>query len=70
MQLSKINKRGNAHGITIPRVYLKHLQWATGDYLALEIFADRLMVTRVKPPGPLMRIPPAHPEEVYAERQT
>lgn len=69
MQLSKINKRGNAHGITIPRAYLRDLQWGAGDYLALEIFADRLMVTRVKPPGPLVRIPPGQAQEVYAEKQ-
>lgn len=68
MQVSRIAKHGNAHGITIPRVYLRELRWAPGDYVVLEILQDRLQLTRVKPPGPLLRVPlrPAEADDAKA----
>ena len=57
MQVSRIAKHGNAHGITIPRVYLRELRWGPGDYVALEIVQDRLQVSRLNPPLPILRIP-------------
>jgi len=66
MQLSKIAKHGNAHGITIPRVYLRELRWGLGDYLVLEIVQDRLQLTRVKPPGITLSNPLAAREADYA----
>jgi len=69
MQVSKIAKHGNAHGITIPRAYLRELRWGAGDYVALEIVQDRLQVSLVRPPGILTRIAAAALEVVHAEDQ-
>jgi len=69
MQVSRISRHGNAHGITIPRAYLRELRWGQGDYVALEIVQDQLQVSRVKPPGILVRHSPAGAEAVHAEGQ-
>jgi len=69
MLLSRIGRHGNAHGITIPRAYLRELRWGAGDYVALEIVQDRLQLSRVKPPEILVRIPPEAREAVHAEGQ-
>ena len=70
MQLSRIGRHGNAHGITIPRAYLRELRWGAGDYVALEIVQDRLQLSRVNPPGILVRIPPAPGEADYAQSKS
>jgi len=67
MQVSRISRHGNAHGITIPRAYLRELRWGQGDYVALEIVQDQLQVSRVNPPGILVRRSPAG--EVHAKGQ-
>jgi antitoxin component of MazEF toxin-antitoxin module len=69
MQVSRIGRHGNAHGITIPRAYLRELRWGAGDYVALEIVQDRLQISLVRPPGILTRIAAAAMEAVHAEGQ-
>ena len=69
MQVSRISRHGNAHGITIPRAYLRELRWGPGDYIALEILQDRIQLTRVATPGILVRRPAAPAEAVHAEGQ-
>ena len=69
MQLSRIGRHGNAHGITIPRAYLRELRWGAGDYVALEIVQDRLQISLVRPPGILTRIAAAAMEAVHGEVQ-
>jgi len=47
MQITKVARRGNAWGITIPRAYLRELKWRLGDRVYLEIVADAVAVRRV-----------------------
>ena len=69
MQVSRISRHGNAHGITIPRAYLRELRWGPGDYVALEILQDRIQLSRVTTAAVLVRRSPAGAEVVHAKGQ-
>jgi len=48
MQIVRIRETGNALAITIPRPYLRQLNWALGETLVLEIVERQLQVRALR----------------------
>lgn len=44
----RISRRGNAHGISIPRLYLHQLRWMPGQYVSMQIEDGKLVVTNTR----------------------
>ena len=46
--LQKLVKNGNSTQVTIPRAVLHYLDWLPGEFIILEVCADKTL--RIRPP--------------------
>ncbi len=51
MLVRRLTRRGNTVGLVVPTKYLNRLMWGAGDYVALEVQGDTLVVKNVAQRG-------------------